>query len=310
MHPSGCETTYKYALKDQNINDPKFGPSGKKGILIGYHMNPGGKWSKDYQVLDIDSIGDNFGSKYVRTRRCGEMRREKGTPKFPCKETPPRTLIPPDPATAPEAIDCFAERQAEPDTIEVPPQKNLPMYTPGSWVDASIFDTTRVPNGYVHEHGRITGVNKKSTRPPYIPPEAWEMFTAKQKKTAKDVYAKAQEEASAAEPEAPPVAVGTGGTTPRQALRQAKAAPDMAPKMPCCVCSGPAWKHREHIADIYGMKGLATVVRPVKPHEVKSSPGAQAAMDKEWASLRELKAWDETNVREWSDVRNEARNNT
>ena len=57
------------------------------------------------------------------------------------------------------------------------------------------------------------------------------------------------------------------------------------------------------------MKGLATVARPVKSHEVKSNPGAQAAMDKEWASLRELKAWDEKNVREWSEVRNEARNN-
>ena len=31
-------------------------------------------------------------------------------------------------------------------------------------------------------------------------------------------------------------------------------------------------------------------------------------MNKEWASLRELKAWAEKNVREWSDVRNEARN--
>ena len=41
LHPFGCEITYKYALKDQNINDPKFGPSGKKGILVGYHMNPG-----------------------------------------------------------------------------------------------------------------------------------------------------------------------------------------------------------------------------------------------------------------------------
>ena len=35
LHPFGCEITYNYALKDQNINDPKFGPSGKKGILIG-----------------------------------------------------------------------------------------------------------------------------------------------------------------------------------------------------------------------------------------------------------------------------------
>ena len=41
LHPFGCEISYKYALKDQNINDPKFGPSGKKGILVGYHMDPG-----------------------------------------------------------------------------------------------------------------------------------------------------------------------------------------------------------------------------------------------------------------------------
>ena len=134
------------------------------------------------------------------------------------------------------------------------------------------------------------------------------MFTAKQKQKAREIYAKAQEEASAAEREAPPVPVGTGGTTPQKALRKAEAAPEMAPNMPCCVLSGPTWKHRENIADIYGMKGLATVARPVKAQEVKSSPDAQAAMDKEWASLRELKAWDEKNVREWSDVRNEARN--
>ena len=144
------------------------------------------------------------------------MWRERGIPKFPCKETPPRTLMPPDPATPPEVIKSFAERQAGSETVEVPPQKELPMYTPGSWVDESIFDKNRVPNGYVHEHGRITRVNKKSTRPPYIPPEAWEMFTAKQNKTARDVYAKAQEEASAAEPEAPPVAVGTGVLLPKK----------------------------------------------------------------------------------------------
>ena len=55
LHPFGCEITYKYALKDQNSNDPKFGPSGKRGVLIGYHVNPGGKWSKDFQMLDMDS---------------------------------------------------------------------------------------------------------------------------------------------------------------------------------------------------------------------------------------------------------------
>ena len=75
--------------------------------------------------------------------------------------------------------------------------------------------------------------------------------------------------------------------------------------MPCCEFSGPGWKHREKIADIYGMRGLAAVARPVKAQEIRSNPKAQAAMDKEWKSFRALEAWDENNVREWSDVRNE-----
>ena len=81
----------------------------------------------------------------------------------------------------------------------------------------------------------------------------------------------------------------------------------MAPKMPCCVFSGPNWKHRERGADIYGLQGLATVARPVKANELRTDPDAKAAMDKEWKSLRELKAWDEQNVREWNDVSKEAK---
>ena len=53
--------------------------------------------------------------------------------------------------------------------------------------------------------------------------------------------------------------------------------------------------------------GLALVARPVKAKEIASDAAAKAAMDAEWASLRAMKTWEEDKVREWSDVRDEAR---
>ena len=216
--------------------------------------------------------------------KCGE---KKGIPKFPCKQISPSILAPPGPIAQPEAAESFAEKQAGPDTAETPPPSKLSMYSPGPWVDESVYDADRVPIGCTYEHGRITRVNKNSTRPPHIPPEVWETFSRKQKQRAKEKHAEAQEEtdekktavpSQATKP--PPVLVGTGGSTSRDSLRQAQAAPKMAPKMPCCAFSGPQWKHREKIADVYGMRGLATVARPVKAQEIRSKPAAQAAMDK------------------------------
>ena len=57
----------------------------------------------------------------------------------------------------------------------------LPMYLPGSWVDESTFDASRVPNGYVYENKRITRVNKSSTRPSQVIPELWQILTPRQK---------------------------------------------------------------------------------------------------------------------------------
>ena len=129
LHPFGCQITYKYALQDQNPNDTKFGPSGKQGVLVGYHMNPGGKWPKYVQVLDMDSIKDNFGSKFLPTRRCGEIWRDKGIPKFPCKRNVPSTFTPPAADAPPDVIqtgshletDADAENESE-KAIEEPQQ--------------------------------------------------------------------------------------------------------------------------------------------------------------------------------------------
>ena len=46
----------------------------------------------------------------------------------------------------------------------------------------------------------------------------------------------------------------------------------------------------------------ACVARPVGKKELLQSKGAQASMKAKWGSLRSKVVWDETNVREWSDV--------
>ncbi len=49
------------------------------------------------------------------------------------------------------------------------------------------------------------------------------------------------------------------------------------------------------------------VARPVGKQEIASEPTAQAAIKKEWSNLRLRKVWDDSVVREWSDVMHDAR---
>jgi len=59
--------------------------------------------------------------------------------------------------------------------------------------------------------------------------------------------------------------------------------------------------HRVKAADgIFPFPAL--VARPVSRQEVAKTPAAQAALQKEWDRLRAAGCWDESRVREWSDV--------
>jgi hypothetical protein len=49
------------------------------------------------------------------------------------------------------------------------------------------------------------------------------------------------------------------------------------------------------------------VARPVTKKEVATSEKAKAALKLEWDRLRGIKCWDESIVRPWADVANEAR---
>ncbi len=66
-------------------------------------------------------------------------------------------------------------------------------------------------------------------------------------------------------------------------------------------------KHQKKLDVRNPFSGFALVARPVKAKEIASDPAAKASMDAEWASLHALKVWEGDKVREWSDVREEAR---
>ena len=75
------------------------------------------------------------------------------------------------------------------------------------------------------------------------------------------------------------------------------------PTMPCTN------EHRPHIVDVE-LPFSAAVARPVGKAEIRSTPAAQEALLKEWTKLRQAGCWDESKVREWSDVASEARRNS
>ena len=102
----GSEVTYKSAVDNPN-DGMKFGPSSRQGVLVGYFMNPGGAWSKDFLVYDLDTIRQNKDCRRLRTRRCGEVFQPKGLPVFPIKNVEALgDLVPlPPPAKQPEILE-------------------------------------------------------------------------------------------------------------------------------------------------------------------------------------------------------------
>jgi hypothetical protein len=205
----------------------------------------------------------------------------------------PEVLQPEKPAAPGEAL---AEAEAAqlpapevPPAIAKPPVKveveKKPPYKAGQWIDPSVYDESRLPKEHHCEEGRITRTNcTDSNRPASIWPEMWAIMTPKEKREAKLALV-------------PVVASVTSVRKPY--------VPQM-PRMPV-MNSDAKWTHRDKCGDDFGLGGLAIVARPVKPKELKLNKKVLAAMDKEWSALREVGAWDEKKVREWADVREEAK---
>ena len=78
--------------------------------------------------------------------------------------------------------------------------------------------------------------------------------------------------------------------------------PDI-PSMPTCPAT---LQHRQEITDAIQYFD-ACVARSVHKKEWQSNKSAQAALDKEWNKVLKCTAWDQSKVREWKDVANEAK---
>ncbi len=82
--------------------------------------------------------------------------------------SPSSPPVPPEeiakPAEAPP-VEAVKEAAAEPPAVvqQAPPAKP---YTAGQFIDPSTYDTSRVPQGYKCEDGRITRQNKTSSGRP------------------------------------------------------------------------------------------------------------------------------------------------
>ena len=179
----------------------------------------------------------------------------------------------------------------------------------------------RAKGGYLIE-GRFVRDYKNSRRPPWIWPEIWKMMhvAARDKEAAEwEILRGRLEAAEAVAPEAPlerpasspssssrPAALCTENSVPDE-LRGGSLSFDSEendnvamPTMPC------ANVHRDHVVE-HELPFSALVARPVNKAEVRVTPAAQVALQKEWDKLRAAGCWDESGVREWADVAAEAR---
>jgi hypothetical protein len=188
----GSEVSYKSAVSEPNGPGNKFGPSSKQGVIVGYYTNPGGVWSKDYVVFDLEAVRDNKDCRRLRTRRCGEVFQKRGAPHFPMLTmeaqgnlVPPLPVVPEPEVLQHETPAAPGQALAEAEAVQVPALpvppivtklpldvEKLPQYKAGQFVDAASFDESPIPKGYKCEDGRITRSNRTdSKRPASIWPE-------------------------------------------------------------------------------------------------------------------------------------------
>ena len=111
------------------------------------------------------------------------------------------------------------------------------------------------------------------------------------------------EAAEAAAQNAPPNASSSSSSSAAKPAALCAGAADDDVSMPTMPCEGV---HRTLIPD-HDLPFSAVVARPVNKAEVRTTPAAQQALQKEWDKLRAAGCWNESGVREWADVAAEAR---
>ena len=124
---------------------PKFGPRGVPGVFLGWHMHPGGKWSRDYKVaaladLDLTNPGRSKKMRVFRVREVLIPNDDNGYT-FPLKEAADRAAgtigkvaedaVPEDVEEDPQREDDHGAPQPTPNTMPQVGREESTLPAPG-----------------------------------------------------------------------------------------------------------------------------------------------------------------------------------
>ena len=318
--------------KQNATGSSKFAPTGEEGIFLGYHVQPGFIFKKEYLVTPVKGAREAIQDSNFKILRAKRMEVPDGDFMYPLQndesQDPPPNLDDqncfsqtedklPDDLDDEEHKDLFellgiGEGEASPPrgeavsdqgggealdqggSIEEPSgSKSIPKVKPMPVHDPKIMPSGKpCPPGFNWDGVRLVRNKKGSKRPPDTPSEFWHMYSAKQREEDIARYKRKVE---------------------LEEERIRKEREEAAPAMPVMHGNVPE-PHREKMFRLYWEKlgevtdlQLALVARVVSQAEVERTPAAKAAMDKEWQKLVDKSCWLEKKVREFQDVTAEAK---
>jgi len=310
--------------------NPKFGPRAIPGVFLGYHVLPGGKWKGDILAASLEDFrraAETPGT-VVRVHRIKEMTLEHGAPiEFPFRAAHEKARVSLDleiaapPLTGPE--DHLPDGGGSPldqkETWDVPNVPERDVATEESRLEEPpevVADTPakpslppgvrRVAKGYMI-HDRFVRDYKGSQRPPWIWPEIWKMMPIVQRDKAANEWQILRAQLEAEEEDQPlPAGWGTSSSSSRPAAACHSGGLENTPldngggssldtseldgvEMP----TAPQSQGHRDIVPECELPFSAMVARPVGKAEIRTSPAAQQALQKEWDKLRRAECWDE-----------------
>ena len=330
--PFGAKVLYWHNPKQNVPETSKFSSTGVEGIFLGYHVQPGFIFKREYLVAPVHNAVQAIEDGTLKVIRAKRVELIEGQFVFPLD----LEQIKHDEATHVPQLDDQNINNASPEAdgelddalqlmddylgpgglddeggegerppkgeADEAPQPSKPKKPPSEPTD--LFDPTRypdgtpVPAGYNWDGVRLVRNKKGSKRPPDVPSEFWHMYSAQQRKEEIERWEKKVARAEAAkreelEKEAPAMPVLLGHKEPHRPKYESN-----MERMHNLYLD----KLEQTADELY-----ALVAKVINQNDVAKIPEAQEAMDKEWQKLLYKVCWVESQVREFEDVQKEVR---
>ena len=330
--PFGAKVLYWHNPKQNVPETSKFSSTGVEGIFLGYHVQPGFIFKREYLVAPVHNAVQAIEDGTLKVIRAKRVELIEGQFVFPLDPE----QIKHDEATHVPQLDDQNINNASPEAdgelddalqlmddylgpgglddeggegerppkgeADEAPQPSKPKKPPSEPTD--LFDPTRypdgtpVPAGYNWDGVRLVRNKKGSKRPPDVPSEFWHMYSAQQRKEEIERWEKKVARAEAAkreelEKEAPAMPVLLGHKEPHRPKYESN-----MERMHNLYLD----KLEQTADELY-----ALVAKVINQNDVAKIPEAQEAMDKEWQKLLYKVCWVESPVREFEDVQKEVR---